>query len=147
MTPFQALIWAVRMDQEHIQCFIDQGADVNGHERIKHETPMHWARSARMVKQLLDAGADPNARDARRRTPLSNHVNFYTFGEESQAIVRLMIQAGANPHLKDDLGLSPWDIALPDVRTFMQCVACEPLAEALDAAMGSAPPPHRRQRL
>jgi ankyrin repeat domain-containing protein 50 len=59
-----------------------------------------------VVGQLLRAGADPNAKDDERITPL--HIAA-TYGHKS--IVQQLLGAGADPNTKDDARITPLHIA------------------------------------
>ncbi len=64
-----------------VKLLIDRGADVNRHDGLAKETPLHDAAqsgNAELVKLLLEAKANPAAKDFRGNTPLdlakeSNH--------------------------------------------------------------------------
>jgi ankyrin repeat protein len=55
---------------------------------------------------LLDAGANINAAYADALTPL-----MWAAGQGQLETVKLLISRGANASLKDDRGLTAWDIA------------------------------------
>ena len=55
---------------------------------------------------LLQAGADPTTTDAYGRTPL-----HYASGAGRRDLVRILIEAGANPKVEDDEHRTPWDDA------------------------------------
>ena len=61
------------------------------------EAPLHWAVGAETLATLLDAGADPNARDDEGETPLYRAVD-----REDGAAVTALLNAGADP--MDDSG-------------------------------------------
>ena len=62
--------------------------------------------SASLVEELLDNGADVNAKANDGSTPLHLAVehNFL-------AVVALLLEYGADINAKDDWGLTPWDLA------------------------------------
>ncbi len=71
----QPLYHCVRNERlELISEMVKAGADVNAHENSFLETPLHCAvfctSAAKLVKLLLDLGADPRAIDAAGDTPL-----------------------------------------------------------------------------
>lgn len=102
---------------------LEQGADVNWADPVSGETPLHAALCKtdrvvydRVLKVLLSAGANPNARtnngaetegfmrDCRTKgeTPLHRAA---AFGEENT--IRLLLDAGAQIDAKDANGDSP----------------------------------------
>ena len=52
---------------------------------------------------LVAAGADPNARDYRDRTPLHSVVK-----EDNVEVVRALLAAGADVNAKESDGSNPW---------------------------------------
>ncbi len=62
-------------------------------------TPLHEAMDIEIVRLLLDAGADPNARDELGRTPI-----FHSYDAD---VVRLLLSRGARGDLRDDDGETP----------------------------------------
>jgi ankyrin repeat protein len=87
---------------------LDAGANVNTQTRIYIDgtdniTPLHRAADRpRLVKAMLEHGADPNPRDSTGRTPL--HWAVQSAVVES---VRLLIAAGADVNVKDKDGETP----------------------------------------
>ena len=68
-----------------------------------NRTALSWAAEAgnkAIVKQLLEKGADPEAKDLNGQTPL-----FYAVGNIE--VVKLLLEKGANPESKDRYGRTP----------------------------------------
>ncbi len=81
-------------------------------------TPLHAAVTARdeeMIKLLLKHKANVNARDAYGNTPLfrASHLD--------QGNIKLLIAAGADPHIKNRSGISPYEAfaAYPEIVKMM----------------------------
>ena len=64
-------------------------------------SPLHNATTLAVIKQLIVAGGDINARDARGETPL-NRLRGLNVEE-----IKLLLDEGANPNCADNLGRSP----------------------------------------
>lgn len=95
------------------------------------ETPLMIAAvasSQNYLRQLLEAGANPNARClADARTPLIQAVI-----QNNTKAVKLLLQAGANPKLYDGFGKSALSYAREEKRT--------EIVEILEQALGKTPP-------
>ena len=94
-----------------VQQLLDRGARVDGlaGKGGKAWTALHYACSgpqADTVKVLLARGADRNARSPNGSTPLMMAARY---GTEDQ--VDLLLKAGADLQLRNDLGLSAADFA------------------------------------
>ena len=73
-------------------------------------TGLHNAASmgdVRRVKELLEKGADPNARDEDGRTPLHEAA-----GMGHVEIVKLLLEHGADPNAEDEDGWTPLHVAM-----------------------------------
>jgi len=89
----------------------DGGAVKSGPIELLHVTPLHYAAPycpTDVVRALLDAGADPNARDGRGMTPLMLSVGSET---QDAAVVRVLIHAGAELTPNSKLGETAYDWA------------------------------------
>jgi ankyrin repeat protein len=108
---FNALHTAANLGDmaELMELLISRGADVKGVDAQWFRTPLFVAANAsdlRPMEVLLRRGADPNARDLKKWTPLLMSV----LGKNAAAAARL-VEAGADPTLKNDDGVSALEIA------------------------------------
>lgn len=97
-----------------VQLLLDYGAVINQPEGHRAETAL--ARAAiygleNIVRVLLEAGANPNARDRRGRTVLM------VARKRPTNILRLLLQHGADPSLTDNEGATALDYAQGNDRT------------------------------
>jgi ankyrin repeat protein len=117
------IILATKSKQaEAVRLLIGKGADVNvastSFNTVRHGpvamiklTPLHRAAAfgpEEMVRDLLKAGADVNARDSRALTPL-----IFAVATEYAAprIVQALLQAGADVNVRDNAGETALDWA------------------------------------
>jgi ankyrin repeat protein len=78
------------------------------------ETPLKIAvvrQNVQLVKDLLDAGADPNATGEDNQTPL-----HHAAGRDSLEIIQLLLAHGASSSLVDIYGRTPVDWATTKTR-------------------------------
>lgn len=113
-----------RCNLQHKKVFkklLELGADVNVHD-VAGCTPLHYCSSKvwlrrfgpasstlEMAKQLLEAGADVNAVDRFGATPLMDPVL-----SKDMDFVKLLLENGADPKIKDVNGQSPYDVGRSD---------------------------------
>lgn len=79
------------------------------------QTPLHiaaWNGEQRLVKQLLELGADPNARDLHGGTPLHAMVRWVTRPD----IISILLERGADINAVDHAGQTPLHLAASCIR-------------------------------
>ena len=96
--PFQRLVYSkVNVDAQ----------DNEGFTPLHVLAMTHTSFKLKAIKLLLDAGANPDLRDKRGRTPTHLFLSGkWPWSEVSQG-VRLLVKAGANLSAKDDAGKTP----------------------------------------
>lgn len=92
-------------------------AQANGHEEVlvflnqyQAEYPLRVAKEAQTPERLqdcLDGGVDVNIRDSEGCTML-----FFTCGFGYEEATKILLEAGADPEVKDNYGRSPLDLAV-----------------------------------
>ncbi|XP_047104840.1 ankyrin repeat, PH and SEC7 domain containing protein secG-like [Schistocerca piceifrons] len=90
-------------------CLVGAGAEVDARTSLEQSTPLHWAaRSghAGVVRLLVGASADPNARDRWGRTPL----HIAAMRGDAEAAAELLL-AGADRGARNEDGRTPLDLA------------------------------------
>lgn len=99
--------------REVVQALLERGAKPSVPSRDQGFTPLHSAVATdagsamhEIVRLLLDAAADPNAKSREGSTPL--HSAAYTGDLE---IAELLLAHGADPNATDPKGHTPLDIA------------------------------------
>ena len=71
-------------------------------------TPLHFTEHASTAKELIQCGADVNARDYLGHTPLHN---AYVLGANARnEMVKLLISSGSDAQLRDKNGYTPYDL-------------------------------------
>ena len=69
-------------------------------------TPLHSASTADVVAALVEAGANPNARDEYGITPL-----HWAAANRTAEVVTALLEAGADPKARNSAGKLPFDWA------------------------------------
>ena len=92
-------------DVDELKKLIASGGDMNVTDRLSLMTPLMAVETHALALALLDAGADPKARDRDGRTVLHYAVRM----REAGSIVPLLISRGADPNARanDGLGSTP----------------------------------------
>lgn len=109
---------AFAYDVQLAQELIARGADISARNR-RGAQPLHaatngvpgstnWNPTAQqaIIQFLIEAGADPNATAAGGATPLHRAIR-----NRCSAAVDQLLRSGANPHLPNDHGSTPSDLA------------------------------------
>ena len=105
---------------------LDYGVDINSVDVDRRATALHLACAAgakNVIELLVLRGADLNAQDGNERTPLHNLVM-----NKFDSIAMYLVSKGANMHIKDRRGFSPYDIALPSIQIELKAAAGEVLS-------------------
>jgi len=96
---------------------LKKGADANATQKLTGWTAIAVASYygyPDIVKELVHAGANVNARDVRQNTPLMRAVTVgpYQNLEEHLArkveVTRILLESGANPYITNRLGEATW---------------------------------------
>lgn len=114
VTPGQGLYikdCAAQIDTAKALALIAAGASTETTDK-RGGTPLLYAAlvgHAKIVKALIAAGADVDAQDASQSTPLIR-TSFWNHKGKKE-IIKALLDAGANPLLKDDGGYTAYDYA------------------------------------
>jgi ankyrin repeat protein len=105
---------------EIARLLLTAGADPNAATNHRHSGPLHYAadgyiidpawdakRQVKMIRCLLDAGADVNAQDKNGASPLHRAVRT-----RCAAAVNCLIGSGGDPTLKNKPGSTPFHLAV-----------------------------------
>ncbi|MCY3538132.1 MAG: ankyrin repeat domain-containing protein [Cyanobacteria bacterium MAG IRC4_bin_6] len=94
-----------------VKALLDSRANLKVRDK-KGLTPLHWAaalsKTPEVVKALVDAGADSNAReDQLGHTPLHEAARR----RKTPEVVKVLLDAGADPNAQDKYGVTPLSVA------------------------------------
>lgn len=102
---------AKRGDILAIERFIAEGQDVNAkRQTVDGETPLHVASRAGQIgaiRLLVNRGANINAKDSERMTPLMAAITE----KQNSEVIDLLIALGANINAQDKAGMTALDCA------------------------------------
>ncbi len=106
---------------EAIRMLIDAGADLDAAERFERRrgstvlacAAESWHRRSKdAMRLLIEAGATVDQRGHLGRTPLMYAVlAAYRHGAVQRKALPLLLEAGADPNLEDELGYTAWSLA------------------------------------
>lgn len=105
------LILAVRMNRENrVGVLLSRGADPNC--MIENDTPLSWAAQkshVKIMKDLLEAGADPNIGVPRWNMSVSVLCMAVDLGTRASTyqMMKMLLDAGADPEGRDTNGRTP----------------------------------------
>lgn len=100
---------------EYIKDIIKSGANLNVLDH-KNKSSLWWAISTdnnEAAKLLIETGADVNLGDSLNVTPLQLAVGT----ESNIEIVRVLLEAGADPSIKNDFEESVWEWSSDFIRS------------------------------
>ncbi|KAL9620310.1 MAG: hypothetical protein Q9160_005109 [Pyrenula sp. 1 TL-2023] len=86
-----------------LQLFLQYAADVSIADSQGNQ-PLHIAPTSEMIRALVDAGADLDARQIDGRTPLLAHVNGNMYGPDES--IETLVKLGADVNAQDENGNS-----------------------------------------
>jgi ankyrin repeat protein len=97
-------------DNDQLRQLLKDGANPNTTEVLSLMTPLMAAETLQLAWTLIEAGANPKARDRTGRTPL----HYAPKMRDGQLIIPLLVRAGAdiNARTTDDGGITPLFFAI-----------------------------------
>lgn len=112
-TPLHVAAAHSRLADAFCTLLLAAGAKVNARDLID-ATPLHfaaWARNAGAVRLLIDFGAKVNASGPDDTTPLHSTLRSREHRDGLRETITALLDAGADPDIRDVLGLTPRDLA------------------------------------
>ncbi|HEY4492645.1 MAG TPA: ankyrin repeat domain-containing protein [Acidobacteriota bacterium] len=110
-------------DTARIRELLEGGEDVNAKHAVVGWTALTAAAyygHPEAVKLLLEAGAEPNMKDASADTPLMKAVTLGPYEDRQEMlkrkaeVARLLLKAGADPTTRDRFGVAVWQMPMND---------------------------------
>ena len=105
---YSPLVWSSKSRHgELVRVLLEHHADVSSSDKNARLTALHWASvygEAGIARELLANGADPNAKEMDKRTPL--HVAF------NDGVARVLLEHGADPNARDSCKRTPLHFAI-----------------------------------
>ncbi|GKT27072.1 ankyrin repeat domain-containing protein [Acidovorax sp. SUPP3334] len=106
-------------NHEMLKWLLENGADVNKKDGAGW-TALHFAceyKSIESIKSLIQGGADVNSKNNLGATPLLRL--FADFNEKNKDAFLIMTKAGADPKIKNNSGVSAFDIADDEIHGYL----------------------------
>jgi ankyrin repeat protein len=97
-------------DLGKIKALLEANPSMASSKDDQGDTPLHQAPNKDVAKLLLAYGANVDARDNRRFTPL--HMEVCWCGDKRKDVVELLLANKADVNAKDDLGMTPLHLAM-----------------------------------
>ena len=100
-------------NRDKVESLLARGTDPNVPDYNGWTALHHAANIAEtfILTVLLEAGADPDARNSMGESPLHLAADFPYFEPASQAAVRVLLQSGADPDIRDTNKRTPLHVA------------------------------------
>lgn len=105
------ILAVIEGDLTLVETLLKCGASINYQDKSKGYSALHFAAQEQrheIVKALIDAGSNLEARDSYGNTPL-NRATFYSRGQGDT--IKVLLDCGADPNNKNDYGVTPLSLA------------------------------------